>query len=444
MSTKSLRFGTYAALLLTTLGAGALSGCSVQTSVGTSADEVTSVENTSVKSQGIGNCWLYATAGWAESLYKGATGRDTNLSEAYWNYWYWYEEITQGDVVDGTSGLEQDGKIVEGGYWGVAVELIRRYGWMNETDFLPSSDPNFEPNARNYINASLASGALSTAEARKNPQIVRSELNKAWQLTPDVVAELEILFSDGAPTLTNGTAITSTSSSIVHAPSQLQVLAADGAHNVTLGDVIGTRAENSMFYEGLRVGDEAWSEVQYEWGSASEARHKAILKNVQEALNRRLAVPVAWFVAPLEQNGYFQTSAAQPDQVVGGHESILVDYEVQNVPGFGTLHVDQQETRPDALEATLSDDAQITLFEIKNSWGADGTWTAEELRQAGATDTDPSHYGVKPNYLPSKPGYNHIDRGYFDAAFTNYSTTGHFGRSFAIPPVKRFPIPAVQ
>ena len=51
-----------------------------------------------MKSQAIGNCWLYATAGWVESLHKGAAGKDIDVSEAYWNYWYWYSQLVGNDL----------------------------------------------------------------------------------------------------------------------------------------------------------------------------------------------------------------------------------------------------------------------------------------------------------------------------------------------------------
>jgi hypothetical protein len=46
------------------------------------------------------------------------------------------------------------------------------------------------------------------------------------------------------------------------------------------------------------------------------------------------------------------------------------DYEVTDVPNFGTLKAGVDETRPEALEAALSPDAKVKFFRIKNSWGA--------------------------------------------------------------------------
>ena len=51
----------------------ALLGCGGE---GASADaaNITDVPNSSVKSQAIGNCWTYATNGWAEALRLGHAG----------------------------------------------------------------------------------------------------------------------------------------------------------------------------------------------------------------------------------------------------------------------------------------------------------------------------------------------------------------------------------
>ena len=48
---------------------------------------------------------------------------------------------------------------------------------------------------------------------------------------------------------------------------------------------------------------------------------------------------------------------------------VMEDYEIDNVPGFGTLKVGTLETRPAALTAALSDTAKLKLIRIKNSWG---------------------------------------------------------------------------
>jgi len=53
----------------------------------------------------------------------------------------------------------------------------------------------------------------------------------------------------------------------------------------------------------------------------------------------------------------------------GGHMTVLHDYEITNVPGFGTLKAGETAT-PEQLQAALADTAQISFLRIKNSWGA--------------------------------------------------------------------------
>lgn len=48
---------------------------------------------------------------------------------------------------------------------------------------------------------------------------------------------------------------------------------------------------------------------------------------------------------------------------------VLEDYEITNVPGYGTLEAGTLVTDPAALEAALADEAQLVHVRVKNSWG---------------------------------------------------------------------------
>ncbi|MDB4945450.1 MAG: hypothetical protein JWP97_4984 [Labilithrix sp.] len=448
--------------------------CSAAEDTGTAADDVTSVENTNVKSQAIGNCWLYATAGWVESLHKGATARDIDVSEAYWNYWYWYEEISGGDIsLDNPIGW--DG-IVQGGWWGVGAELIERYGWMYEGDFIPAADAKAKRHevAVAAINASLSSGALANPAARRDPRIVRAELNKAWGLAPSTVEDLERQFpvlpakavasapdagdlDGGVPSssalpdppdhlvsITARAAGGSLGLTRIHAPQELEVIAADGTPTITLADAVGTKAPGTSVGDGQRAGAEAWTELHYDWAEGDTARRRALLKNLQHTLNQRLAVPLGWAVASNPKEGVYRGEGVSDYTLTGLHESILVDYEVEDVPGFGKLSVDVRETRPEALEASLDDAARITFFRIKNSWGTDPVWTPEEMRQYGISPDNDAGTAAKPNYLPSKPGYNDLSIDYIDTS-TSWGgnvANSHLALRLALPKKLRFAVPA--
>ncbi|HSO41108.1 MAG TPA: hypothetical protein VLT33_51635 [Labilithrix sp.] len=463
-------------LMLAALPAAAAVACSDGKDATTASDDVTSVESTNVKSQAISNCWLYATAGWVESLHKGATARDVDVSEAYWNYWYFYEEITGGNIaLDDAIG---SGAVTQGGWWGVGAELIQRYGWMYEGDFIPQADAKAKRHeeAVAAINASLASGALASPAARRDPRVVRAELNKAWGIEGSVVEDLERQFpivparkvaapppasdggSDGgvAPqeplpeppvslvSITERAAGGSLGLTRIHAPQELQVIAADGTPTITLADAVGTMAPGSKVGDGHRVGAEAWTEVRYSWSDTDTARRSSLLKNLQHTLNQRLAVPMAWAVASNASAGVYRGAGVSDDIITGLHESILVDYEVENVPGFGTLQVDVRETRPEALEATLADGAKVTFFRIKNSWGVEPVWTPEEMRQYGIAPDNDAGTAAKPNFLASKPGFNDLFVDYLDVptAWGGGEPNSHFALRLALPTKLRFAIPA--
>ncbi len=443
--------------LLGVIGAG--SGCSHAGSTRAADDDVTSVESTPVKSQAIANCWLYATAGWAESLHKGATGADIDLSEAYWSYWYWYEEITGGDL---TLAVGEDYRRIDPmGWWGLGADLIERYGWMAEADFLPESDAKAQRHteALDAISLALVGGALAEPAARRDPKKVRAALDRAWGIAPKVVAELERAFPIVAPappadtaslpdkpatliSVTERAAGGAMSEGLVRAPQSLPVLGSDGASRVTLADVVGHRAEGTKAADGARTGAEAWSELRYDWTDEETARRSALLKNVQSVLNRRLAIPVAWVIGSATDGAYH----AQPTPLTGQapnnafHESILVDYEVDDVPGFGTLRVDVRETRPAALEATLADAAHVRFFRIKNSWGVDPVWTEEEMRQNGYRPPADGAPATKPGFLPSKAGFNDLFVDYLDLPHERARGT-HYMQRIALPPKLRFAIP---
>ena len=70
-------------LLAALLAAGSIftAGCSLAADAdsedeetGASDDAIVDIDNSRVKRQSIGNCWLYATASWAESLAKQVPG----------------------------------------------------------------------------------------------------------------------------------------------------------------------------------------------------------------------------------------------------------------------------------------------------------------------------------------------------------------------------------
>jgi hypothetical protein len=342
-----------------------VAGCAGGSAETASADSqsITDVPQTQVKDQSIGNCWTYATTGWVESLAKIATKKDLNLSESYVSYWYWYQQVVDPSF-SGSS-------IVQGGSWGQAVELIRKWGIMDEGAFIPEEASailsNRQAAAVKAMNESLTSGALKTPEARANKTLVRTELNKAWALSDAVVASLDKTFGPGGDktldvgSVPDGVPIYSAKT----LPAKLQNPTTKMLEDHTLADAIGTpRYEWNPDY---RSGSYAWAVAQYPT-SATERRN--FQKRVQRARHDKKPVVVSWYVDfnALNAQGQFAKPPAKPGSQ-GGHMTIIMDYQVDNVPGFGTLPAGVVETRPEALAAALNDAATIQFFRIKNSWG---------------------------------------------------------------------------
>ncbi len=339
-------------------------GCSsAGESTGAGEDDVTNVKQSSVKDQSTENCWTYASMGWAESLYETATGKNIDLSESYVTYWHWYEQITAGAVSGGV--------IEEGGSWGEAADLMLKYGVMATKDFVPQ-DATKELSDRQTvavkaINEALKSGDLRTGAARRDRAKVRQVLDKAWQLTPEVTAALDATFgADVSKTLATAGA---TASKMVQRPADLPVKLKNPStkrtDTVTLADALGTH--KSAADQEHRNGTFAWNDVAY---PRTKQARRDFLKRVQRALADGNPVVVNWEVDfnALTADGKFLEPPAKPGSQ-GGHVVLAVDYQVENVPGFGTLPAGVVETRPAALEAALADQAIVTFIRIKNSWG---------------------------------------------------------------------------
>jgi hypothetical protein len=340
--------------------------------VDTNSDNVTDVKNSAVKNQSIGNCWVYATVGWAESLHLTHTGTELNLSESYVSYWHWFEEITGAKDQVKLGVLSASGEIETGGFFGIAVEIMLRYGVMDEGAFIPS-EAEAQTSARQEealaaINKSLKSGKLSTEKARADKALVRAELDKAWKLTPEVSAKLDTAFGKSV----FKTLYTTTKSlpAGMRYPRSLAIGKAkiDGKTvKLTLADAIGKAKAADNPYQ--RVGTHAWTEIAYPKGAKSRRDFQI---RAQKALHQRLPVVMSWFVDfnAMGDDGAFRSPPATPGHQ-GGHMTVLEDYQVNDVPGFGTLEAGVLVTDPAALTAALDPAAKIDFFRVKNSWGTD-------------------------------------------------------------------------
>jgi hypothetical protein len=346
-------------------------GCADET--GTSTEDVTDIANTDVKKQSIGNCWIYASVGWVESLRLTHSGEALNLSESYVTYWHWFEQIHDGVNGEPALGdLDNEEGVYElntGGWWATAAELMRRYGMVDEGIFIPEEEEAAksarQSSAKSAINLSLKEGVLKDAAARRDGAIVRAELDKAWQLTPEVSEMLNTVFgADVSQTLYDNPTIPADSG--VRTVQSLEVGHNDAGDALTLADAIGTPSY-SYWGPPTRQGTYAWNEERYPTYTSSQRNFQI---KVQDAMHRRLPAIMTWYVdfAALENDNTFKTAPETPGRQ-GGHMTVVEDYQINNVPGYGTLAAGELVTDPAILEAALSPEAEIEFFRIKNSWG---------------------------------------------------------------------------
>lgn len=399
MTTRKLfgRIGRLAGITALTLAAGALGCVSTEEA---STDDVTDIPHTSVKNQSIGNCWVYATLGWVESMRLTHAGEELNLSESYISYWHWFEQIHGGGAGEQQlAKMTSKGGVNEvstGGWFSVAVELISRYGMLDEGVFIPAEAEEArsarQKSALDAINKSLKDGALSTAAARSDASVVRAELDKAWGLTPDVSQLLTDVFGASvdhtlydSPDIPDGSGLRRADALIVGHDGQ--------GKELTLADAIGTPSY-SYWGPPSHSGPYAWNEEDYPT-SASARRNFQI--QIQSAMHRRLPAIMTWYVdfAALENDNTFRTVPASPGRQ-GGHMTPVYDYEIDNVPGHGTLSAGVTITDPEVLDAALAPEASIKFFRIKNSWGSN---LAPDPSQGDALK---GYYDLWMSYLDAK------------------------------------------
>jgi len=385
-----------ASLVLSSILAGALAG-SLAGCASTEVEDtesgggaVSGIDNTSVKEQYVGTCWLYTTAAWAEALHLAAGGEKMDLSESYWTYWTFFERIVAGEV-------DENGWVEETGTWGFAAELIARYGMMTEADFIPeeadSPTSNRTSDAFNAILTSLSVGKLATRQSRKDRALVRAELDVAFGLRPEAVGFLDQTFGkDGKKTLLATRGAVPSGVPIVRA-SDFEVAGKRGGPKRTLEEYIGRDLPQTD--PNFRTGPHAWKKVAYPAPTSGSVNKRNVLRRIQKSLNDGLPVVVGWKVdhKAVGADGALRklTGARLKAE---SHLSLITDYQASNVPGFGVLPVGTPEARPEALAASLENDVVVDLLRIKNSWGA-------KARQDSA--------------IPA--GFHDIYREYFDGGF---------------------------
>ena len=298
--------------------------------------EVSDVAHTPVKRQSIGNCWLYATSTWAESLHLSATSETVNLSESYWTYWDWYHKLV------GSHGVE----INTSGGWTGASSIIASHGFMYEADFLPqeaeSEMSDVQHTAEAAINEVLKNGALKDPRNR-TPKNVRQALDGAFGVNMEELAGKVHQASDLVTTVNNNNRKFTLADEI-----------AGGIHQWTVLNYPRLSGQNAR--EPLRVRRRRAHALQRALRAVNDKRPVIISSMIEfSALNTENS-------ATFEYELYLRKGYSSGQ---GGHLVVLEDYVVENVPGIG--HIGEGEVTPEHKEAALRGD--VSYLVVKNSWG---------------------------------------------------------------------------
>jgi hypothetical protein len=346
--------------LLLAAGLSACAATDLDSDIGSAEQAITDVNHSAVERQSIGNCWLYAQATWVESMNLTRTGDELDASQSYWTYWHWFDQVT---------GSFQPSEIQTGGFQFTANQITLDRGLMREGDFVPedteSEMSDRQASALAAINEALSSGELDGADGVR----VRQIFDEAWELSPEMRAQLDSAFGeDGETTLRQGASLSGTD---IIDPETVQVRYTERVSSQT-------RPRDATLVDAI----DEWNNVRYPFDSSGR---RAFLRRVQQALHDRQPVVITWdvdFNALENSDGELQGSfnletlgAAGAPGRQGGHMTVLEDYAAET-DEFGMLEAGvtlNPSSSSDAakLSAALLDSTRIVLLRVKNSWGSD-------------------------------------------------------------------------
>ena len=342
-------------IAITIFGSLAFAGCESKKSDEESAVNVTSVAHSkTVKQQTINNCWIYAMASWFESLHLSTGNGEVDVSESYWAYWHWYDELAWSP--DGNTHARK--KLEEGGGFHLGAKIVKKYGWVTEGEFIPAETDAVASQrqacALEYVKDQLEVGGALHYSSFEDRKIVRSHETVIEVLNKAFTCGDEANGIDGE--LVRNTYGKSADETLLKMPGQSSAISL-----------------TAMYDE--------W-EVHQPAGSLDSASSKmlpiekdqkyydAAALAIRRALNDHMPVVIGFnldFNAVNESNGMFDlnTYAKVGDNTKAAHMIVLSDYTVKNAAGFGVLG--EGELTPEQKEAALSADLQYLV--AKNSWG---------------------------------------------------------------------------
>lgn len=340
-----------------------------------SEDAITSVPQSVVERQSIGNCWIYAHASWLESLHKTATGETYDSSQSYQTYWHWFEQLANGE----TTG---DTEIQTGGWFRTSNYLTERYGVAPEAAFIPEDLGNEmssrQKTALDAVNREMKDGGrLATSEQRRDRKLVRQVLDDAFQLSPEVRAQMNKVFGVTATrnlttrSRTTNRFLASTANTFIVRPTDFKVAYTRFDAATQTSTPVNTTLAQAMT---------DWRSTSYStWQSRPQ------LTRVQRALHDQQPVVVSWFVDFNAMSNFDQPDApkgsftkALLDRMgpgrQGGHMTVFHDYEARlpsgEVLAAGTNLDKSDPAQAEKLKAALDPATTIVKLRVKNSWGS--------------------------------------------------------------------------
>ncbi len=361
------------------------------------ADEsaISSVPNSRVKNQQqTGDCVLYTTLAWIESLTADPTKSFVgSYSPSYLSYWLWFDHILSRYDADGTRPPTYGYKPY------VVRDIVARYGLLQDGAFVYGEDAVATAKALAYVTAAYKPGGkLSRPEDRKNPRTVRAVLDAAFELElrEGLVQGMNAAFgADGSKRFDvggNGKSYSQNGVTIVN-PAQLvaRIKPASGTNVVRLANVLGDPDAVNYATSRARNGAAVWREFYlYQSAGTTSPEVAPLTRRIQRALNDDLPLPMTWSVYPASYvaslNRYAGPISNDPSTELGAYASLFVDYQVDNVPGFGTLFAGAAATS-EQRAAALDARSKVAFFRIKNSWGTvNAPSTVPKNFQAGYYD----------------------------------------------------------
>ncbi len=312
-----------------------------------SSVKVTSVQHTPVKRQSIGNCWLYAQSTWLESLLKETTGETVDVSESYWTYWDLYHKLMEGEPVP-------EEELNTGGTWSLSSSIIKRYGWVKESEFIDGDSIDGMSDAQScaedyIIEQGKEGGTLFDVNLRTESHL-RAELDKAFSCNGRYTFSMDAALEKSRK---------AEDTMLIDIKSGMQ--RSLKAMLDTWIQVSGPGARGS--YEGKKLITED-----------QVIRYRSLEQRIKKALNDHYPVVMSFYVsfnAPDSQGVFNLNTLARAGELGkgGGHMLVLHDYVVDKVPSDdGFIALNEGDMDPELKEKALL--GELNYLVAKNSWGA--------------------------------------------------------------------------